>query len=126
MDYSIGEFAKRTGLGIHTLRYYEKEQLIVPARDPGNRRRYSEKDIAWIDFIKRLKATGMPIKEVKRYAALRAAGDTTLCARMELLMQHQEVLEEQIRKLQEHKKCLEEKIAFYQQEIAKYSQDYKP
>ena len=65
MDYSIGEFSKATGLGIHTLRYYEHENLIIPLRNSSNRRRYSEKDIAWIAFIKRLKATGMPIKEIK-------------------------------------------------------------
>ena len=74
MDYSIGEFSKVTGLGIHTLRYYEHENLIIPLRNASNRRRYSEKDIAWIAFIKRLKATGMPIKEIKKYAVLRAKG----------------------------------------------------
>ena len=46
-------------------------------------RRYSEKDIAWISFIKRLKATGMPIKEIKKYAGLRAEGDATLSERMD-------------------------------------------
>ncbi len=65
MEYSIGEFSEVTGLGIHTLRYYEHEGLIAPMRNSSNRRRYSDRDIAWIDFIKRLKATGMPIKEIK-------------------------------------------------------------
>lgn len=64
MDYSIGEFSKLTGLGIHTLRYYEQENLIIPKRNAANRRCYSDSDIKWIDFIKRLKDTGMPIKEL--------------------------------------------------------------
>ena len=102
MDYSIGEFSKVTGLGIHTLRYYEHENLIIPLRNASNRRRYSEKDIAWIAFIKRLKATGMPIKEIKKYAVLRAKGDVTLSERMEMLIQHRQSLNEQIRQLQEH------------------------
>ena len=119
MDYSIGEFSKVTGLGIHTLRYYEHENLIIPLRNANNRRRYSEKDIAWIAFIKRLKATGMPIKEIKKYAALRAKGDATLSERMEMLIQHRQSLNEQIRQLQEHEAMLDEKIAFYQQEIEK-------
>ena len=119
MDYSIGEFSKVTGLGIHTLRYYEHENLIVPLRNASNRRRYSEKDIAWIAFIKRLKATGMPIKEIKKYAALRAKGDVTLSERMEMLIQHRQSLNEQIRRLQEHEAMLDEKIAFYRQEIEK-------
>ena len=117
MDYSIGEFSKVTGLGIHTLRYYEHENLIIPLRNASNRRRYSEKDIAWISFIKRLKATGMPIKEIKKYAALRAKGDITLSERMEMLVQHRQSLNEQIRQLQEHEAMLDEKIAFYRQEI---------
>ncbi|HAJ55503.1 MAG TPA: MerR family transcriptional regulator, partial [Lactobacillus sp.] len=49
-------------------RYYEKEHLIVPDRDQNNRRTYTDADQRWIAFIKRLKATGMPIKEIKTYA----------------------------------------------------------
>ncbi|MEY8421031.1 MerR family transcriptional regulator [Oscillospiraceae bacterium 44-5] len=123
MDYSIGEFSKVTGLGIHTLRYYEHENLIIPLRNASNRRRYSEKDIAWIAFIKRLKATGMPIKEIKKYAALRAKGDVTLSERMEMLIQHRQSLNEQIRQLQEHEAMLDEKIAFYQREIEGHRED---
>jgi DNA-binding transcriptional MerR regulator len=117
LNYSIGEFSKLTNLGIHTLRYYEHENLITPERNSSNRRRYSDKDIAWIDFIKRLKDTGMPIKEIKRYADLRALGEPTLSARMEMLIQHRESLNDQIRLLQEHKEKLDEKIEFYREEI---------
>lgn len=123
MDYSIGEFSEVTGLGIHTLRYYEHESLIIPVRNSSNRRRYSDKDIGWIAFIKRLKATGMPIKEIKRYAALRAEGDSTLTERMEMLIQHRQSLKDQIRQLQEHEAKLDEKIAFYQQEIERNSEN---
>ena len=123
MDYSIGEFSKVTGLGIHTLRYYEHENLIIPLRNSSNRRRYSEKDIAWIAFIKRLKATGMPIKEIKKYAVLRAKGDVTLSERMEMLIQHRQSLNEQISRLQEHEAMLDEKIAFYRQEIEGHRED---
>ena len=123
MDYSIGEFSKVTGLGIHTLRYYEHENLIIPLRNSSNRRRYSEKDVAWIAFIKRLKATGMPIKKIKKYAALRAKGDVTLSERMEMLIQHRQSLNEQIRQLQEHEAMLDEKIAFYRQEIEGHRED---
>ncbi len=123
MDYSIGEFSKVTGLGIHTLRYYEHENLIIPLRNTSNRRRYSEKDITWIAFIKRLKATGMPIKEIKKYAALRAKGDVTLSERMEMLIQHRQSLNEQIRQLQEHEAMLDEKIVFYRQEIEGHQED---
>ena len=71
MKYSIGDFSKLTNLGVHTLRYYEHEHLITPKRDSSNRRCYTDKDLAWINFIKRLKNTGMSIKEIQHYAELR-------------------------------------------------------
>lgn len=117
MEYSIGEFSKLTGLSIHTLWYYEYEQLIVPMRNKNNIRRYSDKDIAWIDFIKRLKDTGMPIKKIKEYAKLRSKGDITLSKRMEMLIQHYGFLEKQISILQEHKEKLDQKIKYYQVQI---------
>ncbi len=116
--YSIGEFSKLTDLGIHTLRYYEQEKLIIPERNSSNRRRYSDKDIVWIDFIKRLKDTGMPIKQIRLYAELRATGDSTLEERMELLIRHREVLNGEIGKLQAHMDKLDEKIAFYRETIS--------
>ncbi len=99
-------------LGIHTLRYYEQEDLIAPKRNSSNRRCYSDKDLTWIAFIKRLKDTGMPIKEIRHYAELRADGDPTLSERMEMLVQHRQALDEQIARLQEHKTKLDEKIGF--------------
>ena len=119
MKYSIGDFAKLTGLGIHTLRYYEHEGLIAPERNSSNRRCYSDKDLIWIEFIKRLKDTGMPIKEIRHYAKLRADGDPTLSERMEMLVQHRQALNEQIAQLQEHKIKLDEKIEFYKKEIGR-------
>ena len=41
MCCGIGEFAQKTGLSVHTLRYYEHENLIIPLRNASNRRRYS-------------------------------------------------------------------------------------
>ena len=122
MEYSIGEFSKLTNLGIHTLRYYEHENLITPKRNSSNRRCYSDKDLAWIEFIKRLKDTRMPIKEIQRYAELRAEGDLTLNERMEMLAVHRESLNEQIKVLQEHMAKLDDKIDFYRQEIERKSE----
>ena len=121
MEYSIGEFSRLTNLGIHTLRYYEHENLITPKRNSSNRRCYSDKDLAWIEFIKRLKDTGMLIKEIQHYAELRAKGDLTLNERMEMLTMHRESLNEQIKVLQEHMAKLDDKIDFYRHEIERTS-----
>lgn len=118
MNFSIGEFSSMTGLSIYTLRYYEKEKLIVPARRDNGRRCYSENDVNWIQFIKRLKDTNMPIKEIQKYAGLRAKGNSTLMERKEMLINHRTVLKAQIAGLQENLGHLEDKIEYYQSEIA--------
>lgn len=126
MEYSIGEFSRRTGLGIHTLRYYEHEGLLLPARDAVNRRRYSDRDIAWVEFIKRLKDTGMPIREISRYAALRAAGASTLEERTDMLIHHRKALEDQLRQLRAHMAKLDGKIELYRQELKRQAGDAGP
>lgn len=59
----------------------------------------------------------------KHYAELRAAGDSTLSERMEMLVQHRQALNEQIARLQEHKIKLDEKIEFYRNEIERVQQN---
>ena len=123
MEYSIGEFSRKTGLGIHTLRYYEHEGLLLPERTAANRRCYSERDVAWAAFILRLKETGMPIREIRRYAALRAEGDDTLSARMEMLIGHRANLAAEVEKLHAHMEALDAKIAFYCEAIEEYGKE---
>lgn len=119
MRYTIGEFSSMTGISIYTLRYYEKENLIMPERKENGRRYYSDGDISWMQFIKRLKNTGMPIKEIQQYAQLRAKGDSTLEERMEMLIQHRTVLKEEITAMQENLENLDDKINYYKTEIGK-------
>lgn len=115
----IGEFSKITGISADTLRYYEKEGIIKPIRNESGRRNYLESDVKWAEFIIRLKDTGMPIREIKRYARLRAKGNTTLDERLKMLLTHQKNLNAQIAKLMEHQSKLDDKIKYYRNEIAK-------
>ncbi|MFT8348568.1 MerR family transcriptional regulator [Clostridium saccharoperbutylacetonicum] len=117
MNYSIGEFSKLTNLSIDTLRYYEKEGLITPDRKENGRRCYSEKDVTWIEFIKRLKETKMLIKEIQEYAKLRAIGDTTMAERMEMLIKHRTALEDEIMEANQNLQKLNEKIDSYRSAI---------
>ncbi|MCL2894510.1 MerR family DNA-binding transcriptional regulator [Brenneria tiliae] len=71
MEYhlSIDEVAKRTGLTAYTLRYYERIGLIAPVgRAAGGRRRYEASDMAWIEFLLRLRTTHMPIGKMQMLA----------------------------------------------------------
>jgi len=117
MNYSIGNFAAIKNLSVYTLRYYENEELIVPGRKANGQRYYSEADISWIQFIKRLKATGMPIKEIQKYAKLRSQGDLTMPQRMEILVKHRAILQARITDLQENFTKLDEKINYYKSKM---------
>ena len=113
MDYTIGAFSKKVDLSIDTLRYYEKEKLILPKRNEINRRVYDEGDLVWIEFIKKLKQTGMPIKDIKKYATLRYQGDQTIEERIELLYGQHKILLEQKSEIEQHLGFLMDKIAVY-------------
>lgn len=119
MNYSIGKISELTGLSIHTLRYYEKEGLLSPKRDEGNRRYYDENDYRWLQFIQRLKRVGMPIKDIKTYSDLRLQGDTTYYERLVLLESHLKLLDGNISELLENREKLVEKIDFYKRRLKK-------
>lgn len=116
MEYSSGQFAKLMEISLDTLRYYEKERLIMPRRKKNNHRTYTDGDANWMLFIKRLKETGMPIKEIRKYARLRSKGAATMGERMQMLMRHRDALDEKIKQLKKHRRKLDEKIAYYKEQ----------
>jgi DNA-binding transcriptional MerR regulator len=108
---NIQTVSKLTGLSAHTLRYYEKIDLLLNiTRDSKGYRVYTENDLIWIEFIKRLKATNMPLKEIKKFALLRSKGDRTINDRLEILRNHQERVKRQMSDLLIHQKKIKEKI----------------
>lgn len=113
----ISEMAKRTGLSENTLRYYEKRGLIRVQRDQHQRRIYTEQDVAWVQFIQRLKDTGMLLCDIRRYAELRYQGDSTLVERMLMLQRHREYVLAQQSKWQGHLAKLDQKIEIYRNKL---------
>src|SRR5512134_1790718 len=104
---TIQEVAKATGLTPHTLRYYERIGLIHPInREENTRRIYTADDVGWIDFLLKLRATGMSIKDMQRYAELQRQGDETLPERVEMLMSLRDKVEVHIAGLNEHLKLV--------------------
>lgn len=118
---TIGEMAKQTNLPESTLRYYEKKRLLKVERDGNGRRVYAEGDMEWIQFIRRLKETGMPLKDIQQYAKLRYLGAKTMPERLEMLQFHRGYVLEQQKKWGEYLQNLEHKIDFYQKAIAETS-----
>ncbi|CAM2746408.1 MerR family transcriptional regulator [Fructilactobacillus fructivorans] len=112
--YSIGEFSKVVGLTSYTLRYYEREGLIIPNRDKNGRRYYTEQDISWIGFLLHLKGTGMSMNEIEEYIKLRAQGDSTIEQRKDLLKRVRKNSLSQIDEMKMHLKVLSHKIDWYE------------
>ena len=113
----IGEIANKTNLPASTLRYYEKKGLLKVDRDKNGRRYYKESDIEWIKFIRRLKETGMIIKDIQHYSELRYVGSITMPERLQILQLHRNYVLEQQLKWTEYLQNLDDKIEFYQQSI---------
>src|SRR5262245_13853011 len=112
---TIQEVAKATGLTTHTLRYYERIGLIHPInREENTRRCYSANDVGWIDFLLKLRATGMSIKDMQRYAELQRRGDETLPERVEMLKSLRDKVEAHVEEMNEHLKLIYYKIDYYQ------------
>jgi DNA-binding transcriptional MerR regulator len=112
--YSIGETARRCGLTMDTLRYYERLGLIGDVeRSATGQRRYSDDQIGWIGTLKCLRDTGMPIEIMCRFAALARDGDHTVADRISLLEAHHEAVGEHIRDLEAKRDYIAGKIDYY-------------
>jgi len=118
---TIGRAAELTGLSADTLRYYERDGLMLRpvGRSSTGHRRYTEPDLDWITLITRLRSTGMPIREVRHYASLVRAGTGNEGARLELLLAHRQAVLDQLAEVQGHLAAIDYKIALYEGAVAK-------
>lgn len=114
---NISEFGKKSGLTVYTIRYYEKKGLIKVKRDEKNRRIYDENDIEWIKFVKKLKDTGMLLRDIKIYSELRYKGDSTIEKRMDILYSHRKYVENEVKILKNYLENLDKKIEIYKIKI---------
>lgn len=116
---SIAEAAEQSGLTAHTLRYYERDGLLLAAvgRSTAGHRRYNERDLTWIQLITRLRSTGMPISDVRRYAALVRAGEGNEAERLALLKAHRERVEAQLAEVTGHLRAIDHKIGIYEGKV---------
>ena len=115
MEYSISSAARLTGLTEYTLRYYERDGLLAfdVERDTAGRRRYVDRDIRWVRMLKRLRETGMPMRDLRRYIALVQVGDGNEADRVALLEGHRRRVEERLKATREHLRAIDAKISLY-------------
>ena len=119
MEYSIGQAAKKMGLTVHTLRYYDKEGLLpFVKKSASGLRVFSEEDIDWLVIIECLKGTGMHLKDIKQYIDWCREGNATLGKRLEMFKRQKAKIEEQMAQLQRHMEKINYKIAYYTEAVA--------
>ena len=119
MTYSIAEAAEAAHLTPDTLRYYERDGLMLRpvGRSATGHRRYTDADLRWIDLLNCLRGTGMPIRDVRRYAELVRQGEGNETARLDLLRAHRMQVLAQLAEVQEHLGAIDRKIGIYTEKV---------
>jgi DNA-binding transcriptional MerR regulator len=111
--YTPGEVADKTGFSLDTLRYYERIGLLDDiARTSGGRRIFTDHDIAWLEILRCLRETGMPIATMRRYADL-TRDEQGIAERIALLEQHDLQVDRRIAELQAQREHIRGKIRYY-------------
>lgn len=112
---SIAAAAVYLSLSTDTLRYYEKDGLLLQPvrRSASGHRRYGPADLRWILLITRLRASGMAIRDVRRYADLVRTGAGNEQARLALLQEHRRTVLTRLAEVQDHLSAIDHKIGIY-------------
>ncbi|MFC7381636.1 MerR family transcriptional regulator [Sphaerisporangium rhizosphaerae] len=115
----IGQVAERTGLSVHTLRFYEREGLLAQPvrRGAAGHRVYAAGDVDWLGVCIRLRASGMPLTDIRRYTELVKAGQGNEVERLEVLREHQERVLAQMHELNDCLELITHKVAIYESRL---------
>ena len=115
--WDIATTADRLGVSAHTLRYYERIGLVRVERDASGHRRYDAAGVRRLVFLTRMRTSGMPIRDLRRYIKLVEAGRDAVPERLALLTEHRDGLRARIDELRLALAATEYKIAVYTREL---------
>lgn len=124
MTYTIKQVADKMGVSVPTLRYYDKEGLLpfIEKKENGTRV-FKESDLRTLEIISCMKASGMPIRDIKIYMDMCLEGDSTLDKRLNIFLKRKEVVKEQMEELNKIMSVIEHKIEYYEKAIAAGTED---
>ena len=112
---TIKEVSEKYNISQDTLRYYERIGMIPEiSRTPGGIRNYQESDLGWVELAICMRSAGLPIEALIEYVKLYQQGDATIAARLQLLQEQRESLEEQKAQLEKAMDKLNYKISRYE------------
>ena len=113
---TIKEVSEHFSISQDTLRYYERVKMIPKVtRTSGGIRDYQEEDLKWVELALCMRSAGLPIEVMIEYLDLYQKGDETIPARLELLSNQMEVLQEQKKQLEATMNRLAYKISKYEE-----------
>ncbi|WP_210127829.1 MerR family transcriptional regulator [Staphylococcus sp. GDX8P114P-2] len=113
----VKQVADNLGISEHTIRYYDKAGLFpFVARNKNGYRDFSEEDLYWIEFIKCMRQTQMPISKLKEIAELYHQGSSTKMKRRDIFLKHQKNLLEQKKLIDEALQVLDKKFELLESE----------
>lgn len=116
-DWDIATTARHLGVSAHALRYYERIGLVRVGRSGSGHRRYDAAAVRRLVFLTRMRTSGMPIRDLRRYVDLVEEGEDTVPARLAMLAEHREALRTRIDDLQLALAATDYKIALYSQDM---------
>jgi DNA-binding transcriptional MerR regulator len=117
-ELTVAEAAQAAGVSAHTLRYYERAGLLAPIeRNGSGHRRFTPEDVEWVIVCTRLRATGMPIRMIRDYAALVHEGEGNEEARLALLEAHRAQVLERLAEVERNLELIDFKIELYRERL---------
>ncbi|MBI1178337.1 MerR family DNA-binding protein [bacterium] len=116
----IGALARRAGVGVQTLHYYERLGLLPkPARSEANYRLYAPEALRRVQFIKKAQALGFTLEEIKEILGLRARGGAACRCVADVGRKHLRELDERIVALQEFRSSLAAIVPKWEKETSR-------
>lgn len=115
---TIAEVSKKYDISADTLRYYERVGMIPPVtRTASGIRDYQDSDLGWVGLAKCMRSAGLPVEAMIEYVRLYQEGDSTIPARLQLLLEQRQSLLEQKKKIDETLDRLNYKISIYEDAV---------
>ena len=123
MTYTIGQISEMFGIPVSTLRYYDKEGLFPDLERQSGIRKFSEKEAEALRVIECLKASGLEIRDIRRFMEWTTEGSASYDRRKQLFETRKKAVEEEIARLQKTLDMLKFKCWYYETALADGNED---
>ena len=121
--YTIGQISEMFSIPVSTIRYYDKEGLFPDLERQSGIRKFSEREVEALRVIECLKASGLEIRDIKRFMEWTTEGSASYERRKQLFETRKEAVEEEINQLQKTLDMLKFKCWYYETAIADGNED---